>query len=390
MKYLQNRKLEDSGKAPLIKRLFLIFAFTFYVVLSTSTPAWSDLPYILEPPSSDSMISSVNVTGPLNFCGESVPLDKQEVRERLEKELLVTLWNRPQIILWMKRSGRYMPFIEETLKQNNMPEDLKYLAIIESSLISHVSSSKGAKGYWQFMEETGKRYGLKVDSDVDERRNFFSSTNAAISYLKKLYEYFGSWTLAAAAYNMGEEGLKTETMVQKEGNYYNLYLPAETQQYIFRAISAKVILSNPKKYGFELTKESLYPPLQFDRVELMCDQDTPVSIIAQAAGTSFKVIRDLNPEIRGHYLVKGRHIILIPRGTDEGFQTRYKDLLKKWLAERKEHIYVVKKGESLSSIAAHFNVPLPAILIWNNLRTIKHVKPGDRLFIFQDEGKSKK
>jgi hypothetical protein len=283
-----------------------------------------------------------------------------------------------------------MPFIEETLKQNNMPEDLKYLAIIESSLISHVSSSKGAKGYWQFMEETGKRYGLKVDSDIDERRNFFSSTRAAVSYLKKLYEYFGSWTLSAAAYNMGEEGLKTEMMVQKEGNYYNLYLPVETQQYIFRAISVKVILSNPKKYGFELTKEDLYPPLQFDHVELMCDQDTPVSIIAQAAETSFKVIRDLNPEIRGHYLVKGRHVILVPRGTAEGFQTRYEDLSKKWLAERKEHIYVVKKGESLSSIATRFNVPLPALLIWNNLRTIKHVKPGDRLFIFPDEGKSKK
>ncbi len=390
MKYLQHKRLEDSGKAALIKRFFCIFAFAFYVALLTSTPARSDLPNMLEPPSSDSMISSVNVTGPLNFCGESVPLDKQEVRERLEKELLVTLWNRPQIILWMKRSGRYMPFIEDTLKQNNMPEDLKYLAIIESSLISHVSSSKGAKGYWQFMEETGKRYGLKVDSDIDERRNFFSSTNAAISYLKKLYGDLGSWTLSAAAYNMGEEGLKTEMMVQKEGNYYNLYLPVETQQYIFRAISAKVILSNPKKYGFELTKEDLYSPLQFDRVELMCDQDSPVSIIAQAAGTSFKVIRDLNPEIRGHYLVKGRHVILVPRGAAEGFQVRYEDLLKKWLAECKEHTYVVKKGENLSSIAARFNVPLQAILIWNNLGTKKHVKPGDRLFIFQDEGKSKK
>lgn len=390
MKYLQHKRLEDYVNVALIKRVFPIFMFTFYMVLLTGTPAQGDPPYILEPRSSDSMISSLNITWPLNFCGEPVPLDKQEVRERLEKELLVTLWNRPQIILWMKRSGRYMPFIEEALKQNNMPEDLKYLAIIESSLISHVSSSKGAKGYWQFMEETGIRYGLKVDSDIDERRNFFSSTRAAISYLKKLYEYFGSWTLSAAAYNMGEEGLKTEMMLQKEGNYYNLYLPVETQQYIFRAISAKVILSNPKKYGFNLTDEDLYPPLQFDHVELMCDQDTPVSIVAQAAKTYFKVIRDLNPEIRGHYLLKGRHVILVPRGAAEGFQTRYEDLLKKWLAERREHIYMVKRGENLTSIAARFNVPLQAILIWNNLGTKKHVKPGDRLFIFPDEGKSEK
>jgi hypothetical protein len=389
MKSLKRKNLNELGMIASIKKFSRIFLFILCVMLLTGSPARGDLP-ILEPPSSDSMISAVNITGPLNFCGEPVPLDKQEVRERLEKELLVTLWNRPQIILWMKRSGRYMPFIEETLKQNNMPEDLKYLAIIESSLISHVSSSKGAKGFWQFMEDTGKRYGLKVDSDIDERRNFFSSTGAAISYLKKLYGDFGSWTLSAAAYNLGEEGLKTEILVQKEGNYYNLYLPVETQQYIFRAISAKVILSNPEKYGFKLTKEELYPPLQFDRVELMCDQDTPISVVAQAAETSFKIIRDMNPEIRGHYLVKGHHIILVPRGASEGFHVRYEDLLKKWLAERKEHIYVVKKGESLSSIAARFNVPLPALLIWNNLGSKKRVNPGDRLFIFPAEGKSKK
>jgi hypothetical protein len=390
MKSLQRENMEGSGNVVLIKNFLCIFLIIICMISLTGTPARGDLPIILEPPSSDSLISSVNIMGPLNFCGEPVPLDKQEVRERLEKELLVTLWNRPQIILWMKRSGRYMPFIEEVLKQNNMPEDLKYLAIIESSLISHVSSSKGAKGYWQFMEETGKRYGLRVDPDIDERRNFFSSTRAAISYLKKLYEYFGSWTLSAAAYNMGEEGLKTEMMVQKEGNYYNLYLPVETQQYIFRAISAKVILSNPKKYGFKLTDEDLYPPLQFDYVEFMCDQDTPVSIVAQAAKTYFKAIRDLNPEIKGHYLAKGRHVILVPRGAAEGFQVRYEDLLKKWQAECKEHTYVVKKGENLSSIAARFNVPLQAILIWNNLGTKKYVKQGDRLFIFPDEGKSKK
>jgi len=390
MKSLQWKILECPGKATLIQKLFRIFLFTFCMILPAGTPARCDLPLILEPPSSDSMISSLNIKEPLKFCGEPVPLDKQEVRERLEKEFLVTLWNRPQIILWMKRSGRFMPFIEETLKQNNMPEDLKYLAIIESSLISHVSSSKGAKGYWQFMEDTGKRYGLKVDSDIDERRNFFSSTRAAVSYLKKLYGDFGSWTLSAAAYNMGEEGLKTEILVQQENNYYNLYLPVETQQYILRAIIAKMILSNPEKFGFKLTKEGIYPPLQFDHVELMCDQDTPVSIIAKAANTYFKIIKDLNPEIKGHYLVKGQHVILIPVGAAEGFQTRYEDLLKKWLAERKEHMYVVKRGETLTSIAARFNVPVQVILIWNNLGTKKHVKPGDRLFIIPDEGKSKK
>jgi len=381
---------EDFEHASFFKRRSWLFLFAFCMTLLAGTPARGDLPSIFEPPSSSSMITLINTTGPLDFCGEPVPLDNPEVRERLEKEFLFALWNRPQVILWMKRSGRYMPYIEEMLKQNNMPMDLKYMAIIESSLASHLISSKGARGNWQFMEATGKKYGLKIDSDVDERRNFFSSTRAAINYLKKLHEKFGSWTLAAAAYNMGEEGLKTEMLLQNTNNYYYLYLPMETQQYILRAISAKEILSNPERYGFKLSKEDIYPPLQFDRVELVCDQETPIYLVAQAAGTYFKVIKDLNPEIRRHYLAKGKYDIMVPRGAAPGFQARYEGLVKKWLAERKEHVYVVKKGENLSSIASDFDVPLPALLIWNNLGSKKQVKPGDRLLIFPEEGKSEK
>ena len=390
MKSLRWNILKRTGNLALFQRFSRIFLFTFCMMLLTGTPAQGDLPSILEPPSSSSIISPITIAGPLDFCGEPVPLDNPEVRERLEKELLVILWNRPQVILWMKRSGRYMPFIVEMLKQNNMPEDLKYLAIIESSLISHMSSSKGAKGYWQFIEGTGKKYGLKIDSNSDERRNFFSSTRAAVGYLKKLYEILGSWTLSAAAYNMGEGGLKAEMLVQNTDNYYHLYLPVETQQYVFRAISVKMILSNPEKYGFKLAKEDLYPPLQFDRIEIVCDQETPISIIAQAAKTYFKVIKDLNPEIRGYYLTEGKHVVLVPRGAADGFKARYEGLLKKWLAEHKERVYVVKKGENLSSIAARFDVPLPALLIWNHLGPKEQVKPGDRLFVFPDQGKLKK
>jgi len=302
----------------------------------------------------------------------------------LEKEFISILWNRSQVILWMKRSGRFMPFIEETLKRNGMPDDLKYIAIIESSLLPHLTSSKGARGYWQFIEGTGRNYGLKINEDVDERRNFFSSTRAAINYLKKLYGILGSWTLSAAAYNMGEQGLKAEMLIQKTNDYYYLSLPMETQQYILRAISVKIILSNPEKYGFTLKKEDVYLPLQFDRIELACDQDTPISLIAQAAKTYFKTIKDLNPELKGYYVAKGTHVILIPRGASEGFQARYEELLKKWQEDRSEHVYVVKKGENLSSIAARFHVPMQALRIWNNLNSCTKIKPGDRLFIPPD------
>ena len=390
MKSLALKIIKNYERASIFQRCIRVSLCVLCIIVIAEVPAQGDLPPMLESPCSSLMISSVNITGPLDFCGEPVPLDNPEVRERLEKELLVILWNRPQVILWMKRSGRYMPFIEETLKQNSMPDDLKYLAIIESSLMPHLSSSKGAKGYWQFIEGTGKNYGLKIDADVDERRNFFSSTRAAISYLKKLYTIVGSWTLSAAAYNMGEDGLKAEMLVQNTNNYYFLYLPVETQQYVFRAISVKIILSNPEKYGFKLTKEDLYPPLQFDRIDLVSDQETPVSLVAQAAKTYFKVIKDLNPEIKGHYVAKGKHVILIPRGAAVGFQARYEELLKKWLADRKEHVYVVKKGESLSSLAARFHLPLQALRIWNHLGSNTKIKQGDQIFIFPDESTSKK
>ena len=177
---------------------------------------------VMQPAEFPSLITGIDVGGPLEFCGEPLPLDIPEVRERLEKELLLTLWNRPQVILWLKRSGRFMPYIEGVLRQNQMPLDLKYMAVIESALRPHAQSSKGAVGFWQFIQSTGRRYGLRIDRAIDQRRSVFASTKAAAAYLKELYQLFGSWTLAAAAYNMGEEGLKSEILTQKTKHYYQL------------------------------------------------------------------------------------------------------------------------------------------------------------------------
>jgi hypothetical protein len=344
----------------------------------------SDSSEIRGPAQFPALISSVRLSGPLDFCGEIVELDNPEVRERLEKELLLTLWDRPQIILWIKRSKRFFPIIEKMLQEHNMPQDLKYIAIIESALRPHAGSRKGAMGFWQFMEATGRRYGLVINSEKDERRNIFRSTEAAISYYKELYELLESWTLSAAAYNMGEQGLQSEILAQKSNNYYHLYLPLETQRYIMRAISAKIILSAPKAYGFQFTEADLYPPLQYDRIRLECFQETPIAIIAQAADTYFKMIKDLNPEIRGYYLAAGSHWLLIPQGAGDGFHTRYKMLVNQWLTETSERVYVVKAGDNLSTIAERFNVPLPALFIWNRLTMNKHIHPGDRLVIYSD------
>ena len=330
------------------------------------------------------LISRVRISGPLDFCGENVPLDNQEVRERLEKELLLTLWDRPQVALWIKRSSRFLPIIDEMLQKNDMPEDLKYVAIIESALRPHVGSRRGAIGFWQFMEATGLKYGLEINPAKDQRRNIFYSTEAAIAYFKELYELLGSWTLAAAGYNMGEQGLLSEILAQKTNDYYHLYLPLETQRYVPRIIAAKMVLSDPETYGFRYTHEDLYPPLQFDRLKLHCFQETPIQIIAQAANTGFKTIKDLNPEIRGHFLAAGSHWILIPKGAADGFQERFKLLIEQWAAENKERVYVVKEGDNLSTIAERFNVPLPALVIWNRLENKKHIYPGQRLMIYPE------
>ena len=363
------------------KKSILCFAIITAITLSAMH---SDSSEITGPAQFPALISSVRVSGPLDFCGEIVELDNPEVRERLEKELLLIQWDRPQVILWIKRSRRFFPVIEKMLQEHNMPQDLKYIAIIESALRPHAGSHKGAMGFWQFMEATGRRYGLVINSEKDERRNIFRSTEAAISYYKELYELLESWTLSAAAYNMGEQGLQSEILAQKSNNYYHLYLPLETQRYIMRAISAKIILSAPEAYGFQFTEADLYPPLQYDRIRLECFQETPIAIIAQAADTYFKMIKDLNPEIRGYYLAAGSHWLLIPQGTGDGFHTRYKMLVNQWLTETSERVYVVKAGDNLSTIAERFNVPLPALFIWNRLAKNKHIHPGDRLVIYSD------
>ena len=354
----------------------------FCLLLGAAAPVFGNPLNTLEPSNFPSLISGARIDVPLYFCDEPVPLEKQAVRERLEKELLLMLWNRPQVILWMKRSSRYLPHIEKILQQRQMPADLKFIAIIESDLRPHVGSSKGALGFWQFMKSTGKKYGLKINADLDQRRNVFASTRAAADYFKDLYAMLGSWTLSAAAFNMGEEGLQAEIMAQKIDNFYDLYLSLETQRYVLRAVAAKLILSSPEKYGFRLQKEDLYPLLEFNRIKLEVTFRTPIHIIAQAAKTSFKTVKDLNPEIRGHHVAPGNHSILIPIDRAEGFHVRYQELADQWQAKNAQHIYVVIKGDNLSVIADRFAVPLLALAIWNQLNLNKTIYPGQRLTIY--------
>ncbi len=345
-----------------------------------------------DPANSPSILSCIKITPPLDFCGEPVPLNDRNIYESLEKELLMFVCNRAQVFLWIKRSGRYFPYIEKELKKNQMPDDLKYSAVIESSLLPHIGSSKGAVGFWQFIRPTGNRYDLRIDSNIDERRNLVNSTQAAVSYLKKLYDDFNSWTLAVAAYNMGEAGLRSNIDFQKTGDFYHLYLPMETQSHILKIVAAKLILSDPEKYGFHFTQDDLYQPEIFDQVQVEAPDEIPIQMIAEAAKTYFKTIKDLNPEIRGRNLPQGTYYVAVPKGAAKEFHARYNNLVEEFTASRtapasndpKKYVYVVKKGDQLARIAARFNVSMASIASWNSLSPRKPIQPGMRLVIYQD------
>lgn len=316
------------------------------------------------------------------LCGEAVPTHLEDVRERFEKEMLLTLWDRPQVLLWLKRASRFLPIISQELKKANLPDDLKYLAIVESALMPHAGSSRGAVGFWQLVPETARNYGLTVDEFIDQRRDIYLSTPAALTYLKDLHERFSSWALALAAYNLGEGTLDAEIMEQKTRDYYQLYLPLETQRFVFRLLAVKLVVGDPKRYGFELDAEDAYAPLRFDTVVVDCFQEAPLHLLAQAADTTFKLIKDLNPHLRGHYLQPGRHVVRVPPGGGNLFNERFQKLMVGHVEERQQRIYIVQAGDNLSSIADKFEVPLAALLIWNRIDLKKNLQPGDRLVIY--------
>ncbi|MCJ2165678.1 MULTISPECIES: lytic transglycosylase domain-containing protein [unclassified Pseudodesulfovibrio] len=366
---------------PFAAGLFLFcWAFLFPAGVSAQQPAMLSPMQIAAFPSLE---SAIRIKGPLDFCGEFVPLHLPEVRERLEKELLLMLWDRAQVILWLKRTGRYFPHIETVLKGANMPDDLKFIAVIESALKPEAGSNRGACGVWQFISSTGRNYDLVVDSYFDERRNFFFSTRAASQYLRDLHGQFDSWTLACAAYNMGEQGLERQIKKQEVKDYYHLHLPDETERYILRAIAAKLILTDPARYGFDLRPEDYYTPAKFDRIKLKAKFPTPLTIVAKAANTYYKNIRDLNPQLLSDIIPMGQHVIFLPEGAAEDFSDRYQPLMAKYRETLQPDSYVVKRGDSLTIIAHRHNMSLYQLCKLNGLSQKSTIRPGQTLRVSQ-------
>jgi len=249
----------------------------------------------------------------VDFAGEKAPLNIYDVRERFDRELLVNANLHSSTILIMKRANRAFPIIEPILAKYNVPDDFKYLAVIESALTNAVSPS-GAKGFWQFLPDTAREKGLEVNDIVDERYHLEKSTEAACKYLLSAKEKFGSWTLAAASYNGGMNGVGKKIDEQMVGNYYDLLLTDETSRYVFRILALKEIMKNPNQYGFDISKQDLYENLPTKKVEI----DSSITDLAQFAktqGVNYKILKLHNPWLRDKKLEnknKKKYVLEIP------------------------------------------------------------------------------
>lgn len=232
----------------------------------------------------------------VDFAGEKVPLDQPDVMERLEREIYVNAYWESNMILLMKRSGKYFDEIDRIFTEAGVPTDFKYLALAESGLMNVVSPA-GARGFWQFMESTAKEYGLEVNKEVDERYHFEKSTRAAVRYLQKAHAKFGDWTAVAASYNMGQTGFSKRQSEQFEKNYYNLYLNEETSRYLFRILAFKIIFENPGEFGFHLKEKDFYKNPEFKKIKV--DRDIKdLAAWAKGEGSTYKQLKLYNPWLR--------------------------------------------------------------------------------------------
>ncbi len=232
----------------------------------------------------------------MSFAGEKVPLSTYYVHEGLDLEVITNMYRHSSTMLYFKRANRYFPIIEPILKKNGIPSDFKYLCVIESGLTNATSPAK-AQGFWQFIPSTGANYGLTVNDEIDMRNNLTASTEAACKYIRSLYNKFHSWTAAAAAYNCGENGLARRISKQSTDNYYDLWLNSETSRYVYRILAMKLIMQNPQKYGFHLRQCDLYPPIP-TRAATLSGQNVDLYEFARSNGTSYKMLRMLNPWIQ--------------------------------------------------------------------------------------------
>jgi hypothetical protein len=251
----------------------------------------------------------------LSFAGEKVPLDDADIRERLERELISNCYKHSSTLIILKREGKWKSRIQSILKEEGVPEDFFYLAVAESELDEYALSYAKALGFWQFLKETGKEFNLEINDFVDQRKDPIAATYAACKYLKAAYEKYGkNWTLAAASYNRGMNGLQKALNSQKVASYYDLYLNRETYRYVLRILSLKIIMENPARYGFHITEEDKWKSVETNRIWI----DTTITNLpnfAKQMGVNYKTLKIYNP-----WLDSEDYNLLVPKGKGYWFE----------------------------------------------------------------------
>lgn len=290
--------------------LFLSILFAF-VLSSCSSSLGEKKKELVVHPAGDS-IEVLMMVDSIEFCGEMLHFNNFDIKERLDKELIVNQYRHSSTIQYLKRANRFFPQIEQLLKENGIPEDMKYLCVAESGL-AQVTSRSGAKGFWQFMPATAKEFNLVLNQEVDERLHIEKSTNAACEYLTEANEKFNDWLLTAAAYNRGQGGIERDIENQHVNNYFDLHLTEETSRYVFRILALKMVMENPEFFGFSLDESSLYDPVNTKSIEV--DHSiSDLALWAKENGTTYRMIKLLNPWVLKNKLTikSNKYTLLLP------------------------------------------------------------------------------
>lgn len=344
-------------------------------------------------------VFGITIPKDINFCGEQIPITDFTVHEALERELLVNTYWQSQTVLLHKRASRWFPIIEPILKQNGVPDDMKYIALAESGLTNAVSPQK-ATGFWQIMESTANYYGLEISSEVDERYNVEKATQAACDVLLDAYKRYGNWTMAAASYNLGMGGIDKAIAKQQTDSYYSLFLNEETARYVYRIVALKEIISRPKAYGYHLRKSDLYPAIPVNKVTVD-SSITDLAAFAIANGTTYKILKTLNPWLLGSSLANSankKYTIQLPaKGAalygleDEVLPPNSMTITdtSKYVTQSeiaadsasRSIIYTVAAGDSWKSISAQFGIELVYILEFNKRDESKEPVAGEEIAI---------
>ncbi|MBE6288236.1 MAG: lytic transglycosylase domain-containing protein [Mediterranea massiliensis] len=287
----------------------LPFLFGNSVLDTEREAAESQVPYCVTP---------LHVPEKMNFAGETIELNRYDLRERMDRELMSFTYMHSTTMLTIKRANRYFPIIEPILKEQGIPDDFKYLAVIESNLSPLAKSPAGAAGMWQFMQTTGRQFGLEVNANIDERYHIEKATVAACKYLKEAYAKYGDWLSVAASYNGGQARITSSLAKQKAKRATDLWLVEETSRYMFRLLAAKAVFSHPKQYGFLLKREQLYPIISYTEVTLTTGIDS-LATFAQKHGITYAQLKDANPWLRQENMQnKSRRTYILKIPTREG------------------------------------------------------------------------